>query len=211
MLPEGEKLICGFFSPIVMGRRVEPYEKIYERDNATNSFIISVATQKYTDIFNELDPAPFKKRDINHDLRVYLEDSSSDIPLKHKIILQFNVSDDLYDVEKEERIRAGLKTYFSFVRNELKTKIRRSREKTAIYALASLLLLSASYSLRTSVIDGAFLATLFEGINIVGWVLLWEAVSTLLFKNRDVRQRFSHYIRFSEAPILFQQKDKKAV
>lgn len=191
-----------------MERHEKPYEKIYERDKATNSFIISVAIEKYADIFNELDPAPFRKRDLDHDLRIYLEDSSLDIPIKHKIILQFNVSNDLHDSEKEERIKAGLKTYFTFVRNELKTKIRKAREKSAVYALASFLLLSASYSLRTSLMEGPVLTTLFEGINIVGWVFLWEAVSTLLFKNRDIRQRFGHYRRFSDAPIVFKHAEK---
>jgi hypothetical protein len=47
--------------------------------------IISVAIEKCAYIFNELDPAPFRKRDLDHDLRIYLEDSSLDIPLKHKI------------------------------------------------------------------------------------------------------------------------------
>jgi len=101
-----------------------------------------------------------------------------------------------------------LKTYFAFVRNELKTKIKRSREKSAVYALASFLLLAASYSLRTSFTEGTVLTTLFEGVNIVGWVFLWEAVSTLLFKNRDVRQRFGHYRRFSDAPIVFKHAEK---
>jgi hypothetical protein len=31
-------------------------EKIYERDNATGAFIMSVATDKYGAIFNDLDP-----------------------------------------------------------------------------------------------------------------------------------------------------------
>jgi hypothetical protein len=44
-----------------MGRTEQSYAKIYERDKATNSFIISVATQKYADIFNELDPARSEK------------------------------------------------------------------------------------------------------------------------------------------------------
>jgi hypothetical protein len=30
-----------------MGKHEKPYEKIYERDKATNSFIISVAIEKY--------------------------------------------------------------------------------------------------------------------------------------------------------------------
>ena len=189
----------------------KPYEKIYEKDKATNGFIISVAIEKYADIFNDLDPAPFRKRDLDSDLRAYLEDSSLDIPLKHKIILQFNIANDLNEPEKEERIKAGLKTYFTFVRNELKTKIRKSREKSAIYTIASFLLLAASYFLRTSLTGGAVLTTLFEGITIVGWVFLWEAISTLLFKNRNIRQRYGHYKRFSDAPIVFQHTKNKLI
>jgi hypothetical protein len=96
------------------------------------------------------------------------------------------------------------------VRNELKTKIRKSREKSAVYTVAAFMLLAASYYLRTSVAGGTVLATLFEGINIVGWVFLWEAISTLLFKNRDIRQRFNHYKRFSGAPIVFQHTKQEA-
>jgi len=59
----------------------KPYEKINERDEATNGFIMSVAIEKYVDIFNELDPAPFRKRDLDSDHRAYLEESSLDIPL----------------------------------------------------------------------------------------------------------------------------------
>lgn len=184
------------------------FEKIYERDEVTKGFIISVAIEKYADIFNELDPAPFRKRDLDNDLRVYLEESSLDIPLKHKIVLQFNIANDPKEPEKERRIKSGLETYFTFVRNELETKIRKSREKSAIYTISSFLLLATSYFLRTSLIGGTVLATLFEGITIVGWVFLWEALSTLLFKNRDIRQRHGHYKRLSNASIVFQHKKK---
>jgi hypothetical protein len=46
-----------------MKQAEKPLEKIYERDKATNAFIISVAIDEYADIFNELDPAPFRKRE----------------------------------------------------------------------------------------------------------------------------------------------------
>ena len=72
-------------------------EGIYEKDQATSAFIIATAIERYTDIFNELDPAPFKKRDIDQDLRVFLEDCSADIPLKYNVILQFNVLENASD------------------------------------------------------------------------------------------------------------------
>jgi hypothetical protein len=61
-------------------------ENMYEKDPATNAFIIPVALKTYSDFFNLLDPSPLRKRDLNRDLRAYLEDSSSDISLKQEII-----------------------------------------------------------------------------------------------------------------------------
>jgi len=57
----------------------------------TNALIIAAAFEKYSDFFNMLDLSPLRKRDLNRDLRAYLEDCSSDIPLKQDIILQFNL------------------------------------------------------------------------------------------------------------------------
>ena len=51
-----------------------------------------------------LDPSPLGKRDLNRDLRAYLEDSSSDISLKHEIILKFNLRNETIDKMKEERL-----------------------------------------------------------------------------------------------------------
>ena len=79
-----------------MKRADSALEGIYEKDQATSAFIIATAIERYTGIFNELDPAPFKKRDINQDLRVFLEDCSADIPLKYNVILQFNLLKDAY-------------------------------------------------------------------------------------------------------------------
>ena len=186
-----------------MAHLKKPLEKIYEKDEAANSFIISVAIGNYADIFNELDPAPFRKRDLNQNLRDYLEDSSSDIPLKYNIILQFNISVEAMDPDKEEKIRSGLKTYFKFVRDLLRNRISQSYKKSSIYVFSSFLLLSLSYLLRTTMIAGLFFTILVEGITIGGWVFLWEAISTFAFRNREVRGNYRHYKRFADAPIRF--------
>jgi hypothetical protein len=108
-------------------------ERIYERDKASSAFIISITLDHYVDVFNELDSAPWRRRDLNHDLRVFLEDCSSDIPLKNDIILQFNVEQEKQDAVKEERLKVGLKTYFTFIRSGLQKKIRRSYERSVVY------------------------------------------------------------------------------
>jgi hypothetical protein len=187
----------------VMKHDNQELEKIYHFDSTGNSFTISVAIEDYIDIFNELDSAPFKIRDINHYLRIFLEESSSDIPSKYGIVIQFTVSREKRDTYKEEKIKSGLKTYFSNVRNSLKREIKSSYQKAAFYMFASFLLLLASFALRPLVANDIVLSTLGEGVSIGGWVFLWEAISTFVFKNRDIREKYKQYKRFSAAAVSF--------
>jgi len=186
-----------------MKRTDATFEKVYERDAQTNRFIIAAAINKYTDIFNELDPAPFKKRDVNHDLRIFLEDCSADIPLKYNILLQFNVLNEKQEIEKEERVKFGLKTYFSFVERQLEREIRRSYEKSTFYVGVAFLLLFTAYSLGTLATQDIIITTAVEGITIGGWVFLWEAISTFAFRKRDTKNKRKHYQRFIRAQIRF--------
>ena len=77
---------------------------MYEKDPAKNAFIIPAALEKYSDFFKMLDPYSPGKRGLNWDLRACLEDSSSDISLKHEIILQFSLRNETIDKMKEERL-----------------------------------------------------------------------------------------------------------
>ena len=184
-----------------MKRDEKTLERIYERDK-TGAFIISISVDHYVDVFNELDSAPWRRRDIDHDLRLFLEDCSADIPFKYEIILQFNVAQEKQDTAREERLKMGLKTYFTFVRSSLQRKIRNDYERCILYILAAFFLLFGAYALRAAS-SNIVLVTLIDGVGIAGWVFLWEAISTFAFKGRDARDRYKEYERFSTAEIHF--------
>ena len=184
------------------------FAEIYERDRASGAFIMNIAIEKYADVFNKLDPAPFRKRDLDQDLLDFLENCSSDIPLKYGITLHFRVLNEMRDFEKEEKIRQGLRTYFSFVRNLLQRKLRRSHKKIILDVVASLILLSFSLSLPTILSDSVVFTTLVEILNIGGWVFLWEAISTFSFRNRDIQNQYKHYKRLNKAQIIFETAQK---
>jgi hypothetical protein len=178
-------------------------EKIYERDKATAAFIISIAIDRYVDVFNELDSAPWRRRDLDHDLRVFLEESSSDIPSRYDIILQFSVSKETREAEKEEKLKLGLRTYFLFVKNTLERDLQGAYQKSILYVLASFLLLFVSFSFQIIASGNTLLTTLVNGVNIVGWVFLWEAISTFAFTSRQAREKFRNYKRLSQAEMRF--------
>ncbi len=185
-----------------MKRDERTLERIYEKDKESGAFVISIALYRYVDVFNELDSAPWRRRDLDHDLRLFLEDCSSDIPLKYDVILQFNVELEKEDPQKEERLKAGLKTYFTFVRASLQKKIRRTLERSVIYGVVAFFLILASYSLA-AISTNPFLAALFDVVAIGGWVFLWEAISSFGFDGREARERYRMYQRFSTAEIRF--------
>jgi hypothetical protein len=133
-----------------MRRDERTLERIYEKDKTTGAFIISIALDRYVDVFNELDSAPWRRRDLDHDLRIFLEECSADIPLKYDIILQFSIAQEKQDPIKEEKLKVGLKTYFTFVRSSLQKKIRASYQRSIVYALGAFLLIFAFYLLSTT-------------------------------------------------------------
>lgn len=185
-----------------MKRDERTLERIYEKDKTADAFVISIALDRYVDVFNELDSAPWRRRDLDHDLRIFLEDCSSDIPLKYDVVLQFNVEQEKQDPIKEERLKVGLKTYFTFVRSGLQKKIRRSYERSLIYGVVAFFLIFASYSLA-AISNNPLLSALFDVVAIGGWVFLWEAISTLAFEGREARERFRAYQRFSISEVRF--------
>jgi hypothetical protein len=204
---KGYNLLCFAFlarSEFLLGMKTDEriLERIYEKDKATGAFIISIALDRYVDVFNELDSAPWRRRDLDHDLRLFLEDCSSDIPLKYDVILQFNVEQEKQDPIKEERLKVGLRTYLTFVRSGLHKKINRSYQRSLVYGVGAFFLIFASYSLAV-VSSNPLLVTLFDVVAIGGWVFLWEAISALAFEGRESRDRYRMYQRFSLAEIRF--------
>lgn len=189
-----------------MKRKVNLLERLYERDKSTGAFIIRVSIKNYNDIFNELDPAPFRRRDLDQDLVAYLDECSHDIPLKNKILLEFVSEMDIRDDTKEERIIKGFRNYYKFLILNVQREIASTYKKSLSYIVTSIVLLILS-NYSGMLVENLFLLKLIrEGLNIGGWVFLWEAIALLVFKNRESRVEGRRYKRYLEVPISFKYK-----
>ena len=87
----------------------------YPYNKKTNGFIVEIALDSYADIFNEYDPSPYRKKDLDPDLMDYLNECSTDIPLKYPIALQFNIPKNNIDRTEEKRIKDGFQSYYIFL------------------------------------------------------------------------------------------------
>ena len=184
------------------------FSQFYTFDKSTNCYMVEIALDQYTDIFNEWDPTPFKRREIDPDLRLYLEGSCEEIPRRYPIEICFLVPGKIRDELMEEESRLGLKNYFRFKIYFLKKDLRKIYIQMLNYSFIGFLFLWVGTRFSGDGQESIWLTILIEGIFIWGWVLLWEAASLFFFRNRELYDRYQIYQRLMNAPVIFVEVDR---
>lgn len=181
------------------------FSEVYKIDSATDCYMIEVGLNQYTDIFNKWDPTPFKRREIDPDLELYLEGSSDEIPFHYPIELCFTVPAGDLDRRIEDELRDGLKNSFTFKIYLLKKELKKTNARTTLFIILGFLFLWFGTLLSRRFDPEALIALLPEGLFIGGWVFLWEAVSLFFFTNRELYHRYRTYRRLQTAPVIFRE------
>ena len=179
---------------------------LYDVNESTDAFVIQVLINQYTDIFNELDPAPLRRRDLNSSVVDYLDSCSSEIPLACDIELSFVAPKEICDADKETRVRLGLATWLGFTASKAKTAISDSLKRAMQYVVTFILLIIGSFALRSAGLQGFVCETLSEGILIGSWVFLWEAFAIIFFKLHKLVKQYRKIARIHNAQISFRYK-----
>ena len=187
----------------MIAKRIELLSKIYDRDSESEVFIVKISIKQYKDIFNDLDPAPLRNRDINQALLNYLNECSIDIPLKYNISLQIIGPHEIQNEELETRVRVGLKTYFTFGILTFKREMAALYKKSLKYFFIFFALISFLFYLSSKLPSNISTETIIEGLSIGGWVFLWEAINIVVFKNREIKMMYKRYKRLESSQLDF--------
>ncbi len=194
--------------PLLCREPAEPdglFQEMYRRDAATGSYIIEIALDRYSDIFSEWDPAPFKLRDLDPDLELYLEGCSDDIPFRYPVTLSFTIPKGIRDQNIEEQARNGLANSFMFKRYFLRKDREKTSTRTLLYILIGFAFLWVATIFPQQLAESVFPSIIVEGLFIGGWVFLWEAISLILFTYRGLAHRSRTYKRLQHSPIVFRE------
>ncbi len=184
------------------------FNEIYAIDASTNLYMIEIALDHYSDIFNEWDSAPFKRRDLDPDLQLYLEGSSNEIPLRYPIELSFTIPKGSRDQQIEEEIRNSLKNYFVFKLYLLRRELKQTNVQMLRFVVIGFFLLWVATKFSEQFEGVPFASILSEGLFIGGWVFIWEAVSLFFFTNRELYEHYQTYRRLHKAPVFFREAER---
>lgn len=183
--------------------RLKLLNKLYEKNSSTNNYIIKISISDYTTIFNDLDPSPLRKRDLDYDFVYYIEDCSSDIPLKYSIEFHIFCPAIKKRIDKEERVKAGIKNYCNYMMLTTQYDLNKSIKSSILYIVIFVSLMLLTFTLSPFFSLNPLTETLQEGMFIGGWVFSWEAIANIFFKDKKLRNNYKKYKRLGNANVTF--------
>ncbi|MDO8520718.1 MAG: hypothetical protein Q7S52_01255 [bacterium] len=192
-----------------MNKNVKKATQIYRKYEDTERLLIEVALDHYEDIFNEWDPAPFKRRDIDQDLRAFLEECSEEISIRHPIVIAFYLPKGELDDEKQEKCVEGLRSFFTFNKHLTSKELRLSYRQVLRHFLTGLAFLAVAVLFERQLEKTMLLELLDQGLFVGGWVFVWEALTIVAFRNQKLKHRIAEWNRFLDAPIIFKKERQR--
>lgn len=182
------------------------YQDLYRYDESDGTYIVEVSLDEYEDVYDEWDPSPFKKRDIEDEFDDFIWDSANDIPLKYNIKIVLYLPKAQQNVVKEKALREAYDNFYSFrLMRAYKTQ-KNIQKKILLYLMMSLTFLYIGYFYSAE--SGIVMSVLKEGIFIGGWVFLWE-VFTLIFITLGEERKVSKIVkRLLDSKISFIYTDE---
>ena len=178
------------------------YQNLYRFDADTNSYLIEVSLDDYDEVYDDWDPSPFKKRDIEDEFNDFIVDSATDIPLSSGVSIVLHLPEDKRSEEKEAILISAYRYFYGYIVQRLNKELTNQRMRAASYLVFSLIFMSIGYFFT---IEGSsmVLSVLHEGILIGGWVFLWEFITTMFISGRDKVREYRMFQRLLDSELRF--------
>jgi len=171
------------------------------------SSTIELRVEKIGQLFNTLDPLPFRERDLDHDTEEYIVDWARELPRAAPLRIIVHLPAAEADTEESQVLGTSIRSYFRY-RAKLAANERKELFRIGRYSLAvGLAVLMACIAGGRFLLDrtgeaGRFLN---EGLVILGWVANWRPIEIFLYDWWPISRRQALFVRLAEAEILLKR------
>lgn len=181
-----------------MGKHtIERYSK-YE----DGRLMIDISVSKYNELFNEWDnSASYVKKDIDAQLVDYFYECFEEVK-NHEFIIMIKVPKK--NILKQEKVKESIKKYFEYVRIKEQNKLKAHLKKSVIFFCIGLLFIFLSIYLSKKFWQPKlFQEVIIQGMVIVGWVTLWQALTGVLMEESQMVADIGIYKRIANTEVIF--------
>jgi hypothetical protein len=168
-----------------------------------NSEIIEVRVAELRRLFNAIDPAPFRERDLDPKVEEFIVDWSREVHHQTALALLVRVERAARPANEADLLRDAIHRFFAERAKSSRLRLRRLFHTGRIslgIGLAVLAVFTAIAQLATATGDGAG-QLLRESLSIGGWVAMWRPLEVFLYDWWPIRAEAKLFDRLAAMPV----------
>lgn len=163
--------------------------------------LIEVHVSELKQIFNSLDPTPFRERDIDPRAEEFIAGWAREIPSDKPLGLLIHVDREVTTTDHIVAVRDAIKVYFaeraSVTRQQLRLLFRRGRISLVIGLVTLAISIVVGNVIDDLLEETQFAGLLRESLLIGGWVAMWKPIEVFLYDWWPVRAEARLFDRLS--------------
>ena len=167
--------------------------------------VIEVRVSELLRLFNSIDPAPFRERDIDPAVEEFIVDWSREAPANAPLALLVRLEHPARSADDAGVVRDAIHQFFAqraiATRRRLRRLLRVGRVSLLIgLAVLTISIIAAQFVFRRT--GGTGLSGIFhESLLIGGWVAMWRPLEIFLYDWWPIRAEARLYDRLAAMPV----------
>ena len=168
-----------------------------------NSRTIELEVRETRQLFNSMDPSPFRERDLDTDAEAFIEGWAQEFPADAPLTLRVYL-DQWPPEDPTALIRDAVHNYFAYRAQQDQLEFRRLMQQGRTSLVIGLVFLACCL-LTIKTLAGSSTDTwagvLRESLTIAGWVAMWRPMQIYLYDWWPVRRRVRIHRKLSVMPV----------
>lgn len=165
---------------------------------------IEVRVGDLKQLFNSMDPSPFRERDLDPRAEEFIVSWAREAPRDAPLTLTVHV-DRVADAPDEGPVGAAINDFFRYRADVTRRRLRELFRLGRISLIIGLLALTTAFGvvnlLATALAGVRFANLLREGVLIGGWVAMWRPLEIFLYDWWPIRRDAQLYDRLAKMPV----------
>jgi hypothetical protein len=178
-------------------------------DDQTTSSPIEVRVDELSQLFDTLDPFPFRERDLDKDAEEYIVGWAREFPRDQPISIVIHAPADALKGEYADQMGPALNRYFAYraeiIGRDLNELFRIGRQSLLIGVTVLAVCVLVSRAAVAALGSGNVGRFMEEGLIILGWVANWRPIEIFLYDWWPLARRRDLYRRLAAANVELRQ------
>ena len=173
--------------------------------------VIEVRVAELRQLFNAIDPSPFRQRDIDPRAEEFIVDWARDLPMDKPWALVVHLDRPAGRPDEAAALREAIHEYFGQRVVASRRKLRELFRRGRISLVIALAFLTASIALGDAVAgyleESRIGGVIREGFLIGGWVAMWRPLEVFLYDWWPIRAESRLLQRLSTMPVRIEYRE----